>query len=303
MAVDLAAIRKKLAALNGQRSDSSVQLWKPGIGTYRVRGIPWKNAPEGLPFLERRILYIGENRGFLAPEQFGKPDPVADLRRKLFSSKDPGDREIAKKLMPKTKAYMPIIVRGEEGKGVQVWAFTNYVEQRLLSFYTDEDLGNIDILDPEAGFDLKVTLTKSGKVFNGKEYPDTTIDPVRTSSKLSDDPKQLQAWLDGVPNIDSMWQDKTEADIRKMLDAWVNGPKAPEPNTDGTARGTDRPVDELDRIASEVKAEPKKVAEAAAAEAKPKRANKKADIDDEDAAPTPKKSLDDAFNELMTDDT
>lgn len=305
MAVDLAAIRRKLAQLSGNRSDSTVQLWKPEQGTYKVRGLPWKSAPDGVPFLERRILYVGDNRGFLAPEQFGRPDPVADLRRKLFNSKVPGDRDIAKKLMPKTKAYMPIIVRGQEEKGVQVWSFSNFVHTRLLSFYTDEELGNIDILDPEAGFDLKVTLTPSGKKFNGRTFLDTQIDPARNASRLSDNPKQAEEWLNAVPNIDTMWQDKSEAEIRKMLDAWINSGSAADTSTDGTSRG-EEPVDEVAKLAEEIKADVK-ASQPSSTAAKPKdekpkkaeKAKKGADIDDDDAPSAGVSSFDAAFQELM----
>jgi len=120
MAIDLEAIKRRVAELSGVKKTSSVQMWKPGLGEHKVRCLPWKNAAEGQPFMERWFYYIGDNAGILAPNQFGKPDPINDLIRKLYSSGKPDDRTLAKKLAPKMRCYAPVIVRGEEDKGVQV---------------------------------------------------------------------------------------------------------------------------------------------------------------------------------------
>ena len=158
MAIDLEAIKRRVAELSGVKRTSSVQLWKPSLGEHKVRCLPWKNAPDGQPFMERWFYYIGENAGILAPNQFGKPDPINDLIRKLYSSGKPDDRVLAKKLQPKMRCYAPVIVRGEEDKGVQVWAFGKLVYQRMLGFFLDEEVG--DILSPTEGFDLKVSISK-----------------------------------------------------------------------------------------------------------------------------------------------
>jgi hypothetical protein len=127
MAIDLEAIRKRVAQLSGNYKNSSIQLWKPGVGEYKIRGLAWKNAPEGSPIIEKWFYYLGNGPGILTPNQFGKPDPIQDLIRKLYSSGKPEDKTLAKKLLPKMRAYLPIIVRGEEAKGVQVWScFHNY---------------------------------------------------------------------------------------------------------------------------------------------------------------------------------
>lgn len=295
MSVDLEAIRRKVQELNGQRRNSSVQLWKPEAGTYRIRGLPWKNLTDGTPFIERQFYYIGDERAFLAPEQFGQPDPIAELRKKMFSSKDPDDREVAKKLFAKMKAYMAIVVRGQEDKGVLVWAFNKFIYQRLLGFFTDEDGG--DFLDPLSGFDLKVTLTKSGKKFGGREMYDTVVDMGRPSP-LSDNPDTAQAWLNGVPSLDDMYKPKTTAEIEQVLNNWLSAGSG-----EGTAKGPDL-KDELDTLVADVKGE--------AAPSKPKAAEaKKADKplkkaepvkeEDADLEPAKKGSIDDAFAELMDD--
>ena len=181
MAIDLEAIKRRVAELSGVKKNSSIQMWKPQLGEHKIRCLSWKNSPDGQPFAERWFYYFGENAGILAPNQFGKPDPINDLIKKLYSSGKPDDRNLAKKLQPKMRCYAPVIVRGEEEKGVQVWAFGKLVYQRMLGFFLDEEVG--DILSPTEGFDLKISITK----MPGKQFNDTAVDPARRPTKLHED--------------------------------------------------------------------------------------------------------------------
>jgi hypothetical protein len=230
MGIDLEAIRRRVQELSGQKKSSNIQLWKPTPGQeYKIRALPYSGLQEGNPILERYSYYIGDNRGFFSPKQFGKPDPIDTLISSLFRSGKPEDKVIAKKLMPKLRAYVPIIVRGEESKGVQIWSISKFLYQRLLSFFIDEEVG--DILNPVDGYDLKVTITQ----IPGKQYPDTVVDAARKPSKLSDDPTQVKAWLAAVPNVDDMYPPKSEAEIEKLLNDWLNGGASSE--SEGTSRG------------------------------------------------------------------
>jgi hypothetical protein len=280
MAIDLEAIKRRVAELSGVKKTSAVQLWKPTLGEYKIRCLPWKNAPDGQPFMERWFYYIGENAGILAPNQFGKPDPINDLIRKLYSSGKPDDRVLAKKLQPKMRCYAPVIVRGEEDKGVQIWSFGKLVYQRMLGFFLDEEVG--DILSPTEGFDLKVSITKQP----GKQFNDTTVDPARRPSKLHEDSKTMEQWLNSIPNIDDMYRLKSTQEIETVLNNWLSGGTAEEVATPPTTRGP-ATTDALDDLVAEVKAaapEKKKV--------------KKTDDD----MPVKKQSLDDAFADLMGDE-
>lgn len=314
MAVDLAAIRRKIQELSTGRKTSSVQLWKPAPGEYKVRGLPLKVQQDGLPFVERWFYYLGDNRGILSPQQFGKPDPINDLIKKLYSSGKPEDRQLAKELHPKMRTYMPLIVRGDEAKGPQIYSFGKMVYNRLLSFFDDEEVG--DFLDPTNGFDLKVVITQSSKKqSNGQSYNDTVIDAARRPSKLCDDQKQMQIWLDSVPNIDDMYQLKSTQEIETVLNNWLNGDTTPQNPSDGQSRGAEAVSDELDALANDLKSPVSavktekvpevtttKVVEEAPKVAK-KPAAKKAVADDEDDVPVnAKKNLDDAFQDLMKDD-
>jgi|LauGreDrversion4_2_1035121.scaffolds.fasta_scaffold01981_9 hypothetical protein len=277
MAIDLEAIKKRVAELSGVKKTSSVQMWKPGLGEHKIRCLPWKNSPDGQPFAERWFYYIGENSGILAPNQFGKPDPINDLIRKLYSSGKPDDRVLAKKLSAKMRCYAPVIVRGEEDKGVQVWSFGKQVYQRMLSFFLDEEVG--DILSPTEGFDLKVSISKA----QGKQFNDTTVDPARRPSKLHEDTGAAQKWLDSIPNLDDMYRLKSTQEIEAVLNNWLNGGSSQEPDHGGGSTRGPAPADELDTLVAEVKQTP--------AVSEKKSPPKKVE--------TKKQSLDDAFAELM----
>lgn len=304
MAINLEAIRRRVQELSGQRRQSSVQLWKPGPGEYKIRGLPWKNPPEGQPFIERWFYYF-VNPGILAPYQFGKPDPINDFIRKLCSSGKPEDRLLAKKLQPKMRAYMPIIVRGQEDKGVQVWSFGKGIYQKLLGYFLNEEVG--DILDPNEGFDLNVVISQAP----GKQFQDTSVEAARRPRKLSDDAAQAKKWLDSVPNIDDMYQLKSAQEIETILNNWLNGGDTSSGGSnDGTLKGASSSGDELDRLVNEVKAEAttaKKPDEKSGLTESSKQQGKgdkkmAAATGADEKVPTLKKSLDDAFNELMQDD-
>lgn len=309
MAVDLEAIRRRMAELNGTKKTSSVQLWKPGVGEYRVRCLPWKNNSSENPFMERWFYYIGTNSGILTPKQFNKPDPIDELIKKLFQSGKPDDKLLAKKLLPKMRAYAPVVIRGQEDKGVMVWSFGKIVYQQLLGFFLDEDYG--DILDPEQGYDLKVVITQSP----GKQFQDTAVSCRPKSCKLSDDPKQASAWLDSVPNLDDMYRLKSKEEIESILNTWLSGGESSTPSQDeGTVRGSEAPKDQLDELVKDVRGS-KPAPEAASADAdavaqKPGKTAKPAtrkpskSDDDDDAASVPakKQTIDEAFNELMDND-
>ena len=277
MAINLDAIRKKVAQLSGQRGNSNIQLWKPDLGEYKVRLLPSKYCDDNSPILER-YFYYWARPSILAPYQFGKADPVNDLIRKIYNDPN-GERAIAKQLRAKMRAYAPLIVRGQEDKGVQVWSFGKMVYQRLLSFFIDEDFGNI--LDPQEGFDLKVVISKAP----GKDFNDIVVDCKGRPTPLSANAEQAQKWIDSVPNVDQMWTQSTTEEVERALTAFLAGtPATPDVNSGETSRG--KANDELDELVSDVKKEKKNAA--------PKK-----EVAKKEAETVKKNSLDEAFDDLM----
>jgi hypothetical protein len=276
MAIDIAKMRAKIAALKGEKKSSDIQMWKPGLGEHRVRIVPWKDIEEGCFAHEIYFYYLEGQRGFPAPNQFGKADPVEELRKSLYATKTDEDRKLANSLRSKMRNYSAVIVRGEEDKGVQVWSYGKQVYDRLLGFLVDEEVG--DITDVDEGWDLKVTITKD----KAKSYNDTVVDVARKQSPLTTDNSLREKWL-VTPNIWDMYPQKSYQEAKEILEAFMN-PKSKD--DEGSARGSSA-SDELEKLVEEVKASPAKKTEKAEKPATSKSSSK---------------SLDDAFAELAEDD-
>jgi len=217
MAIDLDAIRNKLNQLSGNNSRRNM-MWRPQEGeeaTIRLLSFP---DNDGQPFKERWFYYnIGNNPGLLAPYQFGQPDPIQDLINKLRDDSTKESYELAKKLYPKMRSYTPVIVRGEEDRGVRLWSFGKTVYQSLLNYMLDEDYG--DITDPTEGRDVKVVCTKPP----GRMWATTEVRPRGKQSKLSSNTKQAKEWLDNIPNLDDMYTCKSYDELEKIINDWLNG--------------------------------------------------------------------------------
>ena len=120
MAIDLNKMRAKLDALQnrGEKKDSS--FWRPQEGEQTIRIVP---TADGDPFKEYWFHYnLGKNPGFLSPKRnFGTDDPLNDFVRQLFNEGTDDSIKQAKQLMARQRFFAPVLVRGEEEKGVRIW--------------------------------------------------------------------------------------------------------------------------------------------------------------------------------------
>ena len=227
MAIDMDAIRRKLGQLSGANSKRNI-LWRPEEGeetTIRLIAYP---DNDGQPFKELMFYYnIGNNPGLLAPYQFGKADPIQELINKLREDGSKESYELAKKLYPKMRCFAPVIVRGEEDKGVRLWAFGKQIYQSLLNYMLDEDYG--DITDPGDGNDIRVNCFKAP----GKMWATTEVRPRPKSTPLSESGDQTNKWLGNIPNVDDLYDLKSYEELERIVNAWLNG----DDESEGTTRG------------------------------------------------------------------
>jgi len=288
MAIDLEAIKRKLAELNGEKkpSQSSIPMWKPTpqAEAYKIRALPWPNSSDGIPIPERWFYYLNGMPAMLAPYQFKKPDPINQFMKSLYNSGNPDDKLLAKKLHAKMRAYLPIIVRGQEEKGVQIWSFGVTIYKKLLGYFSDEEVG--DFLDPLSGYDLKVSITKQAS----KDFNDTEVEASRKQSRLMNDDADIKKLLDSIPSLDDAFRLKSEDEMKAALDKWLSAPQPTPSTSDGTSKGASAPADELDKLIEESKTQESKPA---------KSAKKKGASEDTDKQ---KKDLDDAFAELLDEE-
>jgi hypothetical protein len=127
------------------------------------------------------------------------------------------------------RVYAPIIVRGEEDKGVQIWGFGKMVYQALLNIMLDEDYG--DITDPLEGRDVKVTCTREA----GRKWATTTVRPRGKETALSANKPQATEWMSGIPDPTGMYECKSYDELTKIINDWLNSDT--DDDTMGTSMG------------------------------------------------------------------
>jgi len=137
-------------------------------GTLRVRILP---VNEGEEFArEITQFWLGaEIKGVISPETFGESCAIFEKYSELKQSKDDVDLEIAKKLVPRRKFVVPVLVyKDDKGKKVdtddsgKLLQISNGLYQEIIDLYLDEDDWG-DMTDPIKGYDLKITREGKGK--------------------------------------------------------------------------------------------------------------------------------------------
>ena len=218
MALDFDAIKRKLAKLSGNNRNQSV-MWKPIEGEeHTVRLISFSNN-DGQPFKELWFYYnIPGQRGLLAPYQFKKSDPIQDLITKLRDEGTKESYELAKKLYPKMRVYAAVVVRGQEDKGVQIWAFGKTVYQSLLNYMLDEDYG--DITDPVSGRDIVVDFKTSEET--GRAFPSTTIRVKPNQTPVTENTDTMRAVKDSQKEITDIYNELPYDELKTALESWLD---------------------------------------------------------------------------------
>ena len=150
--MDINSIRKRLNQLQTTNNRTS-NLWKPQPGKQVIRVLPYKHNKDN-PFIELFFHFGLNNKTYLSPITFGRPDPIEEFAQKLKTSGNREEYQMARKLESKMRTFAPVIVRGEETQGVRFWGFGKTVYQELLSVIADPDYG--DITDPVSGRDVSV---------------------------------------------------------------------------------------------------------------------------------------------------
>ena len=212
MGIDLNKMRQKHAALtNKGGGDTNDFFWKPEEGTHQVRLV----CPEsGDPFFEAYYHYGmgGEGRTtVLSPRTFGEDDPIAEWGTRLWNEGTDASKEAAKRFWPKMRVFAPVVVRGEEDKGVRWWGFSRTTYQALLDVVLDPEYG--DITDPEKGTDIRIDYGKK----SGQAFPTTDVRPMRRTSALADTEEQVNTLLESIKTADEVFEVASYEDCEKVL--------------------------------------------------------------------------------------
>ncbi|MEI6423738.1 MAG: hypothetical protein WCP55_16090, partial [Lentisphaerota bacterium] len=101
MSLDLSKVKSRLEALKST-SSKSTSLWKPSPGKNLVRIVPYSHNPEN-PFIELLFHYNMNNKTYLSPSSFGRPDPIVEFANKLKKSGDKEQWKQGRSLEPKLR--------------------------------------------------------------------------------------------------------------------------------------------------------------------------------------------------------
>ena len=226
MGIDINAIKGRLNKLQNTQKKSD-SLWKPTPGKSQVRIVPYKFDKDN-PFIELYFHYNINNKTYLSPQSFGRPDPIVEFADKLKRMGDKEDWKAAKQMEPKLRTFVPIIVRGQEGDGVRFWGFGKTVYQEILGYIADPDYG--DITDPQSGRDLTIQYISAEEA--GASYPTTQIRVKPSQTPLAESADSVQKLLENQTEITDLYSQLSYDELKDVLEGWLN-PSKTSKNEDG----------------------------------------------------------------------
>ena len=219
--MDLNQIKNRLERLNnpggGKKGDFKANFWRPPVGEKsQIRLEPYKHN-KSFPFSELYFYFgIGKPR-MIALTNFEESDPIMEFASQLRKSGEKDNVELAKKLFPKLRIFAPVVVRGEEDKGVRFWEFGKMVYQELLGVMSDEDYG--DITDISKGRDVNVEVIPAKET--GKMFNTTTVRVKPNQTALADDAKTVESLLDNQKDLVSLFKKYTFDEMKDELQGWL----------------------------------------------------------------------------------
>ena len=230
--MDINAIKSKLATLQSTTSNKD-NFWKPEPGTQVVRVVPYKHNKDN-PFIELFFHYnLGNNKTYLSPMSFGRPDPVAEFADKLKSTGNKDEWIQGKRLEPKMRTFAPVVVRGKESEGVKFWGFGKTVYQELLAVIADPDYG--DITDATNGRDIGIERQTPAEA--GNQYGKTTVRVKPNQTAITEDATLLTSIMDNQSDLTKLYNEPTYDELKDALQTFLN-PSDDTQTTTATASTT-----------------------------------------------------------------
>jgi len=230
--MDINAIKNRLNQLQTQTSNKD-NFWKPEPGKQVVRVVPYKHNKEN-PFIELYFHYnLGNNKTYLSPLSFGRPDPVQEFADKLKSTGNKDEWIQGKRLEPKMRTFAPVVVRGKESEGVKFWGFGKTVYQELLGVIADPDYG--DITDATNGRDIGIERQTPAEA--GNQYGKTTVRVKPNQTPITDNKDMLQGIFDNQSDITELYTEPTYDELKEALQNYLNPGEESDTETTTTSNG------------------------------------------------------------------
>ena len=205
-------------------------------GKYQIRIVPSALNKEN-PFQEVFVHYGFSKFPIYALTNWGEKDPIVEFAKQLRNTSEKENWQLAKKLDPKMRVFAPVVVRGEEDKGVRLWGFGVTIYKALLALAQDEEVG--DYTDVMNGWDLVV------EVAPGNPYPTTSVRIRPKQTPLSDNAAQVDLWLKNQPHPVEIHTQYDYEFIKKQLQNYLTPgsaedetPSAPAPQASNSLTET-----------------------------------------------------------------
>ena len=226
MAINLdkinAAIDKLDPTKNTKGGGNQDDIIKLEEGEHTIRIAPYKHDLE-MPFQEMWFHFGIAGRTFLCPTKMkGESDPICDFATKCWDqfkqTNDESFKEMFKNMAAKNRAYIPIVKRGEEEKGIRWWSIsprTTYKD--ILDLVKSAYRQGVDITDENEGLDLVVNMEHG---FNNWLVPGNIITALKPSPLA---PKEdIPGIIDSVKPIDELFQFSPIEEMKLALEKHIN---------------------------------------------------------------------------------
>ena len=153
----------------------------------------------------------------ISPTNWGEKDPIVEFAKQLRKTSDKENWKMAKKLDPKMRVFVPIVVRGEEDQGIKLWSFGKELYMDFLNLADNEDVG--DFTDIVNGRDMIVTTV--GPETTGTSYNKSSIMPRTKETPLVEDKTLLNRLLEEQVNPMDAFKKYSFDEMKEILQNWL----------------------------------------------------------------------------------
>jgi hypothetical protein len=243
--MDINAIKQRLNSLqsSGQKKekiDYSKYYWKPkSEGKFQIRIVPSAINKDN-PFQEVYVHYGLSRFPVYALTNWGEKDPIVEFAKQLRNSNDKENWKLAKKLDPKMRVFVPVVVRGEEEKGVRLWEFGKEIYLQLLGIAEDEDYGDFTDINEGRDFTVEAVMGDIG----GRQGLKSSIRIKPKTSPLGADKTTIKTWLAEQPDVLALQKQLTFEEVKNILAKFLN-PDIEEDEDEVTTTPSTAPVNDL----------------------------------------------------------
>ncbi len=204
--------------------DYDKSRFKAPVGKSQIRILP-SAYNKSNPFKEVYMYYNVFDKPMMSPTTYGEKDPIVEFVAKVKKTEvnkggvfNVDAWKLTKKLTPKLRVTVPVIVRGREDEGVLLWSFGKEIYLELLAMVEDEDIGDFtDILN---GRDFTVEVVD--KAQTGTGFEKTTIRPRTKITPLHEDAKLVELWLKEQPDPMAQTIKSSFDDLKHALEQYLS---------------------------------------------------------------------------------